>query len=112
MIDLSPEVSAELAVSKGFGIGIKITPFAGVGYHMYSGSSDLTYQDIADNQGIDTTILSQYASLDGTLLDDTSGGQFKWFLGANLKLLAFNLGYEMDQTGGALTHTAKLGFVF
>ena len=103
---------AELTVSKGFGVGLKITPYGGIGYNMYSASSSLTYQDIADNQGIDTTILNQYASLDGSLLDDASGGQFKWFLGANLKLVALNIGYEMDKTGDAMTHTAKIGFVF
>ena len=103
---------AELTVSKGFGIGLKVTPYGGIGYNMYSASSSLTFQDIADNQGIDTTILNQYQSLDGTLLDDASGGQFKWFVGANLKLVALNFGYEMDKTGDAMTHTAKLGFVF
>jgi hypothetical protein len=103
---------AELAVSKGFGIGIKITPYAGVGYHMFNASSGLQYTDIQTGYDIPTATLAEYAGVSGNLLDDYSGGMFKWFVGANLKLLALNFGYEMDQTGGAMTHTAKVGFVF
>lgn len=103
---------AELAVSKGFGIGIKITPYAGVGYHMFSASSDLTYLDLASGTDIPAAVLTELSALNGKLLKDYSGGMGKWFIGANLKLLAFNLGYEMDSTGGNTTQTAKIGFVF
>ena len=103
---------AELAISKGFGIGIKVTPYGGVGYHMYNVSSGLTHADLIEGTGLSASQIEQYANLSGSLLEDVSGGQFKWFVGANLKVVALNFGYEMDKTGDAMTHTAKLGFVF
>jgi hypothetical protein len=78
----------ELTASKGFGVGIVLTPYLGLGQVFSTASSS-----IAAFQDEDIT-------------------QFKWFLGASLKLAFFNIGVEMDQTGDAQSYSGKVSFRF
>ncbi|MDH5546551.1 MAG: hypothetical protein OEZ43_13230 [Gammaproteobacteria bacterium] len=106
---------AELAISKGFGIGLKVTPFAGLGFHRYTASSDMTLQYLVDqnvSQTIRDTFAAQFPNLNDKIIKDVSGNLFKWFIGANLQIFLINVAVEMDQTGGVLTYTGKLGVRF
>lgn len=83
----------EVGVSKGFGVGIVITPYASGG-QVYGNSS------------------SNIEVLGVKAFDDESISQWKYSLGLNLKLALLNLAAEMDQTGDAQTYSMKVGLRF
>lgn len=86
----------ELTASKGFGIGIVLTPYLGLGQVFSTASSSV-------KNPLDTT---------ANLFSDEDITQFKWFVGASLKLALFNIGVEVDQTGDAMTYSGKASIRF
>jgi len=79
----------EATVSKGF---LFLTPYGGLGYQL------------ADSE-FETGVVGV-----GTL--DESVSMFKWFAGLNINMGLLNIAGEVDQTGDAMSYSAKLGFRF
>lgn len=80
----------ELTVSKGF---VMLTPYAGVGQNWVTSTPNTT-------------------GLGGITLKEEEFTQSKYFVGLNVNLGLLNLAAEFDETGGAKTTSAKLGFRF
>jgi len=85
----------DLAVSKGFGVGIKVVPFGGIGYL----SSQMKINDKA--KPVATAIKTSYDS-----------SSYKIFAGASLQLGLFNLVGQLDKIGDYSAVSAKLGLRF
>lgn len=88
-------MGADLSVSKGFGVGIKAVPFAGIGY--VTGTTTLANSAIPTGSNIKT----EYESSD-----------MKLFAGASLQLGFMNLVGQWDQIGDYSSYNAKVGFRF
>lgn len=88
-LDLSTK-GVELTVSKGFAM---LTPYAGVGQNWVTSTPNTT-------------------GLGGVTLQEEEFTQSKYYVGLNLNLGLLNLAAELDETGGASTASAKLGFRF
>lgn len=88
-LDLSTK-GVELTVSKGF---LMLTPYAGVGQNWVTSTPNTT-------------------GLGGITLQEESFTQSKYYVGLNVNLGLLNLAAEVDETGGAKTASAKLGFRF
>ncbi len=80
----------ELTVSKGF---LMLTPYAGVGQNWVTSTPNTT-------------------GFGGVTLQEEKFTQTKTYVGLNVNLGLLNLAAELDQTGGAKTASAKLGFRF
>jgi hypothetical protein len=85
----------DASISKGFGVGVKFVPYAGVGYV----SGNTTIDDKAKPAG--TTIKTSYDNSDTKL-----------FAGASLQLGIFNLVGQWDQIGSYNAVSGKIGFRF
>lgn len=88
-MDLSTK-GVELTISKGF---VMLTPYAGVGQNWVTSTPNTT-------------------GLGGVPLQEEDFTQTKYYAGLNLNLGLLNLAAELDDTGGAKTASAKLGFRF
>lgn len=88
-MDLSTK-GVELTVSKGF---VMLTPYAGVGQNWVASKPNTT-------------------GLGGITLAEEDFTQSKYFAGLNVNLGLLNIAAEIDETGGAKTASAKLGFRF
>ncbi len=87
---------ADLAISKGFGVGVKFVPFAGAGYV----SSQMKINDKA-LPATGTTVKTSY--------DSTAT---KLFAGASIQLGLFNIVGQWDKIGNYSAYSAKLGLRF
>lgn len=88
-------MGVDASVSKGFGVGIKVVPFAGVGYLV--GTTTLNDKAIPTNSDIKT----EYNS---------SGS--KLFAGASFQLGFMNFVGQWDQIAGYSSYSGKVGFRF
>lgn len=88
-------MGGEVSVSKGFGVGIKLIPYAGIGY--VTGTTKLNDEAIPD--GID--FKTEYES-----------SASRMFVGASLQIALLNFVAEMDQVGDYQSTSVKVGFRF
>jgi len=88
-------MGAEVSVSKGFGVGVKAVPYAGIGY--VTGTTKLS------NNAVPTG---------STIKTDYDVSATKLFLGASLQLGLINLVGQWDKIGDYQSYNAKLGFRF
>lgn len=86
---------ADVTISKGFGVGVKFVPFAGVGYV----SSKMEINDKAK-----PTATSVKTSYDSTAT--------KLLAGASIQLGLFNIVGQWDKIGDYSAYSAKLGLKF
>lgn len=85
----------DLSISKGFGVGVKLVPFAGIGY--IDGTTEINSNALP----IATTLKTRYENTDTKL-----------FAGASLQLGLFDLSGQWDQIGGYNAYSVKLGLRF
>ncbi|GEM_PF-5816028 len=86
---------ADVSISKGFGVGVKFVPFAGVGYL----SSNMSINDKAKPAA--TTIKTSY---------DSTATKLK--VGAAIELGVFNLVGQWDKIGTYSAYSARVGLKF
>jgi len=86
----------ETSISKGFGVGVKFVPYAGLGY--VSGTTELNEDAIP---GGVTNFKTEYES---------SG--MKLFAGASFQMGIMNIVGQWDQIGDYNSYNAKIGFRF
>ena len=86
---------ADVSISKGFGVGVKFVPFAGVGYL----SSNMSINDKAKPTA--TTIKTSY---------DSTATKLK--AGAAIELGVFNLVGQWDKIGDYSAYSARIGLKF
>lgn len=84
----------DLSISKGFGVGIKVVPYAGVGY--VSGTTTLS-DEVVDG----TNIKREYDSSDTKL-----------FAGASFQMTLLNIVVEIDKIGDYQSQSLKFGLRF
>lgn len=87
-------MGADLAISKGFGIGIKAVPYAGIGY--IKGETSLS------NEVVDNTDIKQ----------DYDTSETKLFAGVSFQLALLNIVVEADKIGDYQSQSIKLGLRF
>lgn len=92
-------MGAELSISKGFGVGVKVIPYAGVGY--LTGTTTLNSQAIPNDTNGDPLIKSEYDS-----------NAMRTFVGASFQITLLNIVAEMDKTGDYQSASVKVGFRF
>ena len=88
-------MGADVSVSKGFGVGIKFIPYAGVGY--VQGTTTISGDAIP--AGVD-------------LKTDYDSSASKLFVGASVQLALINLVAQWDQIGDYQATSVKVGFRF
>lgn len=84
-------MATDISISKGFGVGIKAIPYAGVGY--IKGESSLS-NSVVGNSGIQ----KQYDS-----------SEAKFFAGLNLQFSLLNIAIEADKIGDYQSQSIKFG---
>lgn len=87
-------MGVDAAISKGFGVGVKVIPFAGAGYVM------------------GTTTISDAATGGADIKKSYDANATKLFAGASLQLALLNLVYQMDTVGDYATQSVRVGFRF
>lgn len=85
----------DLAISKGFGVGVKVVPYAGIGY--LTGTTRLLDDVIPDGSDVET---------------DYDVDTQKLYVGASFQFALLNIVVQADQIGDYNAYSAKIGFRF